>query len=69
MKWQEKPTVELNGFYNYAVHILRPKNTESSKPYLKNVGKKYQDKNELIIHIALRFYIQEARHSTSRDFS
>ena len=42
--------MELNGFYNYAVHILRPQNTESGEPELKKIGKKTQDNNELIIH-------------------
>ena len=32
------------------MHILRPQNTESSEPELKNIGVKPQDKNELIIH-------------------
>ena len=42
--------MELNGLYNYAAHILRPKNTESGEPELKNVGQKSQYKNELIIN-------------------
>ena len=42
--------MDLNGFYNHAVHILRPKITESGEPELNNIGEKYQDKNELIIY-------------------
>ena len=42
--------VELNGFYNYFLHVLKPQNTESVEPYLKNVGEKLQNKNEIIIH-------------------
>ena len=42
--------MELNGFYNYSVHILRPKITEIGEPELKNVRDKFQDKNELILH-------------------
>ena len=42
--------MELNGFYSYGVNILRPQNTESGEPELKNVGEKPQDNNELILH-------------------
>ena len=42
--------MELKGFYNYAVHILRPQNTEIGEPELNNFGDKSQDKNELILH-------------------
>ena len=42
--------VELNGFYNCFLHVLKPQNTESVEPYLKNVGEKLQNKNEIIIH-------------------
>ena len=45
-----KPTVDINGLYNYAAQILRPQNTESGEPELKDVEEKSQDKNELIIH-------------------
>ena len=48
MKW--KTTVDLNGFYNYAVHILRPQNIESVEPELNNIGEKPQDNNEIILH-------------------
>ena len=48
-----KPTVELNGFYNCYVHILRPKITESGEPALNNVVEKYQDKHELILHYTI----------------
>ena len=42
--------MEINGFYNYAAHILRSENTESGKPELKNIGEKPQYKNKLILH-------------------
>ena len=42
--------MDLNGLYNYSVHILRPQNTEIGEPELKNVGEKSQDNNGLIIH-------------------
>ena len=42
--------MELNIFYNYAVHILIPENADIDEPELKYVGEKYQDKNELILH-------------------
>ena len=42
--------MDLNIFYNYYAHILRPQNIESGKPELKNIGEKPQDKNEIIIH-------------------
>ena len=42
--------MEINRFYNYAVYIQRPQNTERNEPYLKNAGDKFQDNNELIIH-------------------
>ena len=42
--------MKLNRFYNYAVHILIPQNTEGGGPELKNIGEKFQDNNELIIH-------------------
>ena len=42
--------MDLNGLYNYAAHILRPQNTKSGEPELKNVREKSQDKNELILY-------------------
>ena len=42
--------MDIDGFYNYATHILKSQNNESGKPELSNIGEKYQDKNELIIH-------------------
>ena len=42
--------MEIKLFYKYAVYILRPQNTESGEPELKNVGEKYQYKNDLILH-------------------
>ena len=40
----------LKGFYIYAVHIIRPQNTESGEPDLNNVEEKSQYKNELVIN-------------------
>ena len=45
-----KPTVDFNLFDNYAIHTLRTQNTESGEPETKNIGEKYQDNNEFIIH-------------------
>ena len=42
--------MDLKVFYKYAVNILRPKNTESGEPELKNAGEKSQDKNDIVIH-------------------
>ena len=42
--------MDLEWFYKYSVHILRPQNTEMGETELNNVGNKSQDKNELIIH-------------------
>ena len=42
--------MDINGFNNYAVHILWPQNNKSGELELNNVGEKYQDKNELIHH-------------------
>ena len=49
--------MELNRFYNYAAHILRPQNNESGEPELNNVGEKSQYKNELIIHNTIIYTI------------
>ena len=46
--------MELNGFYNYSVHILRSQNTESGVTELNNVRGKYHDKNDLIIHNTIK---------------
>ena len=43
-------TVDLNGFYNYAVHTLRPRNTESGETEIKKIGDKSQDNNDIILH-------------------
>ena len=45
--------MKLNIVHNYSMHILRPQNTESGEPELKNIGEKLQDKNELIIHTTI----------------
>ena len=42
--------MELNGFYNYVVHILIMQNIGIGESELKNVGEKYQNKKELILH-------------------
>ena len=44
----------LNGFDNYSVHVLIPKNTERNEPEINNIGDKFQDNNDLIIHNNLR---------------
>ena len=36
----------INVFYNYDVHILRPQNTKSGEPYIENIG----DKFKLVLH-------------------
>ena len=50
MSGEKKTTVKLRIFYNYAVHILRPKNTESGEPELNIIGEKPQGNSELILH-------------------
>ena len=45
-----KLILDLNGFYNYSVHFLRPKNNKSGEPEINNIGDKLQDKNDFIIH-------------------
>ena len=45
-----KLIVELNRFYNYAVHIPRPQNTENGEPELKKIGEESHYNNELILH-------------------
>ena len=50
MKQKMKTHSGYQHIYNYAVHILRPKNTESDEPYLKNIGEKSQYNNEIILH-------------------
>ena len=42
--------MDINRVYKYAVHILRPQNTESGETELNNVGDKSQDNNEIIRH-------------------
>ena len=34
----QKPTVEINIFYNYAGNILRPQNTDIGEPEFKKKG-------------------------------
>ena len=48
-----KPIVGIKQFDNHAVHVLIPRNNKSGKPYLKKIGDKFQDKNELILRNAL----------------
>ena len=38
----------------YAIHVLRPQNTESGKPEINKIGDKLQYINELIIHNDIR---------------
>ena len=42
--------MDLNRFFNYAVQILRPQNTEIGESELNNDGEKSQDNNDLILH-------------------
>ena len=41
--------MDLKVFYKYAVHNLKPQNTESGEPELSIVGEKYQDNSYIII--------------------
>ena len=45
--------MDINGFHNYAAHILRPQNTESSEPELNHVGDKSQDCNAIITTVGM----------------
>ena len=54
MKGQVKPTMEFNAFENYAGHALRPQNDESGETDIKNIGEKFQDNNESILHENIR---------------
>ena len=54
MKGQVKPTMEFNAFENYAGHALRPQNAESGETDIKNIGEKFQDNNESILHENIR---------------
>ena len=42
--------MEINRFYNYAMHILRQKKTKSGELELNNVGEKPQDNSEIILN-------------------
>ena len=42
--------MDLNGFDNYSVNNLISQNTENDEPEKKEIGEKYQDNNEFIIH-------------------
>ena len=46
--------MELNGFDKYGVHALIPQNNENGGPEIKNIGEKFQDKNDPIIHNDIR---------------
>ena len=50
---REKPTLNINGFYNYYGNVLVPQNTESGKPELNNVGDKSQYNNALITQVGM----------------
>ena len=56
MRRKVENTLEINVFDNYAVHILRPQNTESGKPEKKDIRDKFHDKDDLII---LNYIINE----------
>ena len=45
--------MDLNRFHNYTVHILEPRNTESSEPELNNIVEKSQDKNTIITQVGM----------------
>ena len=45
--------MDLNGFKKDSVHVLIPLNNESGEPEIKNIGHKFQDKNEFIFRHAL----------------
>ena len=47
------PTVELNLFQNYYVHILIPPNIETGEPVLKIIHDKFQYKDNLILNNSL----------------
>ena len=42
--------MELNIFENYYVHFLRQQNAESGELEPKDIGDKFQEKNEFILH-------------------
>ena len=42
--------MDINVFEKYDVNVLGLQNTKSGEPQLKDIGKKYQDKNEFIFH-------------------
>ena len=46
--------MDLNLFDNYSVRALRPQNTESIKLDIRNIGGKFQDNNDFIIHKNLK---------------
>ena len=49
-----KPTVYLDVFENYDVHLIIPQNNESGEPDLNKIRWKCQNKNEFILHNDLR---------------
>ena len=42
--------MEINGFYKYDVHYLRPQTTESVEPEINSIGDKFQVKNNSTLH-------------------
>ena len=42
--------MDPNGFDNYYVYALRPKNIESDEPEINNIVDKLKDKNKFIVH-------------------
>ena len=49
------PNISSQSRTNYDVHVLRSQNTESGEPELKNIGEKYKDNHELILHNTIIF--------------
>ena len=42
--------MDINEFENYAVHVLRPQNTESGELELKEIGGKCKDKIKFVLN-------------------
>ena len=54
MKQQVKTHCGSQSFNNYALHALRPHIFESGESEIKNIGEKFQHKNESVLHKDLR---------------
>ena len=46
--------MDHNEFENYAVHVLRPQNTESGELELKEIGGKCKDNIQFVLHHYLK---------------